>query len=90
MIVGAYSLHLYCDDPKHPNERATAVMGQAVWERYRSFQPGDYSGNNRTDAVKQAKARGWTFNFEEGKAFCPCCSKGQYLPATTTTKGAST
>lgn len=64
-IVGAYSVHLYCD------------TGGAAWGEECPFnnRP-EYTGETEGDCLKQARRDGWKFNRERTKAFCPDCSKG--------------
>jgi len=79
MIVGGYTLHLYCDHPRHPTEKQTAAQPFAfeVWERYRKLWPGEYSDNDRARCVKRAKADGW--KLRAGKATCPECAAGRFI-----------
>lgn len=67
MIVGGYSLHLYCDSgPKCYTWQAT---GQVRF--------GDFPGHNERDSRKQAREAGWTFKRVDGeeKCYCKRCSK---------------
>lgn len=78
MIVGGYSLHLYCD--------TGSPDGSAVGEDC-PYKPalsslsdeGDIYGASRRDCMAQARKRGWTFpigsNSGEMRAICPRCSK---------------
>lgn len=69
--VGCYSLHLYCDDPKHDRIRFN-----------NSYWPGEYTGRDLAQARKEAKAEGWKFLRERSdknslgsgpKTICPRC-----------------
>lgn len=62
MIVGGYTLDLYCDDPSHDKN--------LPWE-YEN-KPDTYYGPSRRSTVKHAKINGWVFR--SGKAYCPKCS----------------
>lgn len=70
MIVGAYTLDLYCDvcweDPATP------------YEQRRAF-PHQYVEPNRAKAGKLARADGWRLRFVGGskppRAVCPTCSR---------------
>lgn len=60
MIVGGYSLDLYCDSLMHP--RFTNRLGQ-------------FSGADRSDCIKLAKEAGWLFHFRQRTVICPDCAK---------------
>lgn len=64
MIVGGYSLHLYCD-----SEREC----KAIRESWMTPTFGEFEGTNEADCNRQAKRRGW--KIRNGKCFCPLCSK---------------
>lgn len=66
MIVGGYSLHLYCDQPGCQ----TNSTGFGV-------KPSEFAGWCRRDAEKQARADGWSFNHKRPEQVkCPNCAKG--------------
>ena len=58
MIVGCYSLDLYCDDPRH-----------LAWRD--KHHPGSFGGHTFGQAVKEARAAGWLVNTRDGRAICP-------------------
>lgn len=61
MEVGAYDLHLYCDNViNHDND-------------YRRLFPMEYQGTSRSNAVESAKKAGWKFQ-KEGRHTCPYCN----------------
>lgn len=70
MIVGAYSLNLYCDwsgysDAKPPTcPRDRWPQGSAV---------GDFVGRTRTDTIAQARRAGWLVKDAEDICLCPDC-----------------
>lgn len=63
MIVGGYSLDLYCDsgNPKHNlKENYHCDLAQ-------------FAGYDRAGAVRQARRSGWTINWHTQEARCPLC-----------------
>jgi len=63
MIVGCYTMDLYCDDPEH-----IAIYGQ---------QP-QWTGRDLAECKREAKRDGWTFFTPRGdppQCRCPVCSK---------------
>lgn len=60
MIVGCYTLDLYCDreegEPQHG---------------FREF-PHQFTGHTEGDCMQDARARGW--RFRDGAAYCPKCA----------------
>lgn len=65
MIVGAYSLDLYCDT-RNPAHKLFANYGK---------NSADFAGYDRADAVRQARRWGWTINWKDRTARCPLCKK---------------
>lgn len=55
MIVGCYSVHLYCDSPEGGTYKCTE------W-------PGEYTGRNEREALANARKAGWRVVAD--KAFC--------------------
>lgn len=70
MIVGCYSLDLYCDICWE--DKATPYAQRAAF-------PANYTGPNRTAATKDAKRDGWKVRHaakgRDGRAVCPICDK---------------
>ena len=64
MIVGCYTLHLYCDDPTH-----FARRNDRPWRE--SSLDAEFTGNTETDCKRQARAKGWKFKADE--CTCPYC-----------------
>jgi len=62
VIVGGYSLHLYCDHPRHMELHPN---------KYEAID-GEYAGPTEVDCRKQAREKGWTFS-RDGKAYCKKC-----------------
>ncbi len=62
MIVGGYSLHLYCDHPRHKELHPTHFTSLDA----------DYSGYTEVDCKRQARNDGWTFS-RDYKCYCKTC-----------------
>ena len=69
MIVGCYSLHLYCD------------FGDAEIHEGMTF-PHEFTGRTEAACFRDAKKRGWRIYSQQRKAKCPRCVKSA---ATSTT-----
>ena len=61
MIVGGYTVHLYCDHP------------QADWK----CGHGEYTGHNEAQCFKQARKDGWVIRLTDRTARCPRHAKLQ-------------
>lgn len=66
MIVGGYSLHLYCDDQQHQ---------QCIETQFQNHQ---FAGPTKTEALKEAKAAGWSVYQKADIAICPHCNKRRF------------
>lgn len=64
MIVGCYTLDLYCDDPEHARP-----IGMLIGA------PFQYTGRTRTGCVQEAKADGWKLQDRADRAICPACAR---------------
>ena len=64
MIVGGYTLHLYCDFA-------------GVHEYRDAFGFAEFSGDNQRKAEGDARRRGWRFHIVDGQRLvkCPKCVK---------------
>jgi len=67
MIVGGYSLHLYCDGARHA-ELHPNKLGSLDAE---------FAGHDEADCNRQARRKGWRLNKQQGKAYCPACIKAR-------------
>lgn len=76
MIVGCYSLHLYCDFGKGPEGDQT--HGGV---RFLEF-PHEFTGKTESACLKEARKAGWKIYPAQRKAKCPKCV------AATSTSGA--
>ena len=65
MIVGGYSLHLYCDNVLHAFRHPDKVGSLDA----------EFAGHERADCRKDAKAKGWKLDFKKGTACCPKCQR---------------
>lgn len=57
-IIGCYDLHLYCDHADH----------DAYKHR---FNPGQYTGDTRAEAVRAARESGWSVDSKANRCLCP-------------------
>ncbi len=68
MIVGGYTLDLYCDNEKpypdgiHPFK----------------YFPQEFVGETRQECAKEARQVGWKLNFNKRTAICPICNNKKY------------
>lgn len=65
MIVGCYSVDLYCDNTE----------GKKCPSPWSSF-PWVYTGETQGECLRQARKAGWRFSRERPrKAYCPKCKR---------------
>ena len=66
MIVGGYSMDLYCDKAGCNNGHRGSNMGEV-----------QYVGETRSECVREARRDGWRFSRSKSpkEAYCPECSK---------------
>ena len=69
MIVGCYSMHLYCDK----SSIAPGEVYDDLGHIYHEF-PHEFSGRTEAECKKSARERGWKFT-GAGEAHCPKCTK---------------
>lgn len=65
MIVGGYTLDLYCDEPGCPNGRSSYSsdgMGRKPWT---------FFSETGADCRKAARRDGWTLRLQDSTAWCP-------------------
>jgi hypothetical protein len=67
MIVGCYTLDLYCDRD-NPDGYTIADIPE---HGFREF-PHQFTGHTEGVCMRDAKRRGW--RFQDGKAYCPRCA----------------
>lgn len=65
MIVGCYSMDLYCDNDHKTDGTA---------REYQLAKPGQYTGHTEADCKRDARKEGWKFK-RNGKVYCPACPK---------------
>lgn len=58
MIVGCYSLHLYCDIPN---------------DSHKHRLHGEFTGDTSSEARQKARNEGWKFNRDQKRVICPRC-----------------
>ena len=73
MIVGGYSLDLYCVHEKLPvayqSRAESCPPGHHWWDEF----PHEYYGNTERECKRQARKSGW--KFINGDAVCPRCRR---------------
>jgi hypothetical protein len=75
MINGAYDLRVYCDVPVGDVEHEN--FG-AEWSKCN----GQFTGQSRAEAIRDARQHGWWLDWKSGRARCPACVKaGRKIPA---------
>ena len=67
MIIGGYTLHLYCDDEGHADKYPD--------EDNAPTEMGEYSGNNAGATRRLARRAGWGVDLKNDKATCPACRR---------------
>lgn len=67
MIVGAYTLHLYCDGPRHRELHPNKVGSLDA----------EFTGYSEADCNKQARAKGWRLDHKNGRCRCARCIKAE-------------
>lgn len=77
MIVGCYTVHLYCDFGKsvaYKSQNQTLHGGRPA---YLVNHRMEFTGPNLTACLKEAKKDGWRIYPAQGKAKCPSCVKAK-------------
>lgn len=64
MIVGGYTIHLYCDDPRHDAEYILS-LGRA------EYLDATFNGNTYNDCARQARKKGWILSHNRQSCICP-------------------
>lgn len=68
MIVGCYSVDLYCENAEQH------VNGCRVGWGFHG--PPNYTGNTESECLRSARVDGWLFTRDTPrKAYCPACAK---------------
>lgn len=76
MIVGCYTMHLYCDGAKTCPNGGCKIGGGGE-----SVPPAQCTGQTRGECAAKAKKRGWRLNHRTDTALCPACAKAGVKPA---------
>ena len=70
MIVGCYTLNLYCDRSGYSDPSGNSCP------RDKSLSPiGEFIGPNRTKAIAEAQREGWLVKDAEDVCLCPQCRR---------------
>jgi hypothetical protein len=73
MIVGAYTLLLYCDNKdKHTHLESGRYYLIENW----IYICNEFIGETYSEAVKDAREYGWLVNRNKDKCLCKYCKKG--------------
>jgi len=76
MIVGCYTLDLYCDK----KERHTTLDGGRYYlkvdNREWIYLSNQFTGETYGSCLKQARKEGWIVNRNKDKCLCKYCKKG--------------
>lgn len=70
MIVGCYTMHLYCR-----NRDDDTCVAPMQWKAL--AYNAEYTGRTYTQCVTQAKKDGWKFDKEADDVTCPECTKSK-------------
>jgi hypothetical protein len=72
-VVGAYTLHLYCDSGKHQAWETNQPWFDEA--DYYIGGHGEYIGTSYTGCVRSAKKNGWIISKDKQRCVCPNCNK---------------
>jgi hypothetical protein len=76
MMVGCYSLHLYCDTAGCPNSTAKPSNMPAG-----ASPPAEFTHQtNEAGAFREARKAGWKLNSKDWTCYCPQCVKAGKAP----------
>lgn len=72
MIVGGYTVHLYCETEGH--EGYTSEYGYHVKVAYGKYEilQNEFAGENERECLAQARRIGWRIT-RDRQAICPFC-----------------
>lgn len=74
MIVGCYTVHLYCDFGKEGKRKGDSYKLHGGIEAYKLEHVMEFTGRTEGACFKEARKRGWRIYKAQGKAKCPSCS----------------
>ncbi len=72
MIIGCYSLDLYCDNHSRDKEIFNDAVGNKSVYHWKVWE---YIAETGGRARQIARADGWKLNLQKGTAICPRCTK---------------
>lgn len=72
MIVGCYSLDLYC--ARGPNN------GKNAAPTCKGLNPGQFTGRTEAECKREARSKGWRFLIVKGDVVCPWCARASARP----------
>lgn len=75
MIVGCYTLDLYCDSGLNQpwNTKGHTGYSPGASGAFASAYPEQLTGHSQRDCEQQARACGWKLIKKYGTAICPTC-----------------
>lgn len=75
MIVGGYTVHLYCDsDIEQPyGTKGHSGPQEGGHGTFTGSLPDEYSAETRAQCIKQARAKGWLIG--KDRQLCPTCRR---------------
>ena len=78
MIIGSYSLHLYCSNETwHGDWWRHRVVPDINSQNNPDYRGGfaDYVGDSYQECVRYARKDGWVIAHDRSAAYCPQCKK---------------
>lgn len=73
MIVGCYTLHLYCEAEAHDGYMSDYGYHVKTSGKYKTVTH-EFSGRNERECLQQARKIGWRIT-KDRRAFCPYCKE---------------
>jgi hypothetical protein len=71
MIVGCYTVHLYCDSETHEGYLSEFGYSVKTPDGYKRV-PHEFAGKNEAECLRQARDMGWRIT-RDRQTFCPFC-----------------
>lgn len=75
MIVGGYSLNLYCDNVNFHNSQHLSIWGGNYHFRDGSILANEFVGETFSECARHARKYGWKIDRKQGICVCPLCVK---------------
>lgn len=81
MIVGCYTVHLYCDAKRA--EKCTSKIAADPARIHEQPEPAEFCAETGYECRTKARRAGWKLEGKIGRATCPACAKFLEVPALT-------